>query len=76
MQDESLVVALLNRGTETASITVDMRAHLTVPWDVYRVRDLWKKVDRGPYDIPFTTEVQAHEAKIFRVWKVACTVGC
>ena len=76
MQDESMVVALLNRGSETASITVSMREHLTVPWDVYRMRDLWKGQDKGPYDIPFTTEVQAHEAKVFRIWKVACTVGC
>lgn len=76
MKDESMVVALLNRGTETADITMNLREHLTVPWDVYRMRDLWKGQDRGPYDIPFTTEVQAHEAKVYRIWKVACTVGC
>jgi alpha-galactosidase len=76
MADESMAVALLNRGSETAWMTLNMRQHLTVGWDVYRMRDLWKAKDLGPYDIPFTTEVRSHEAKIYRVWKVACTVGC
>lgn len=76
MKDGSLAIALLNRGSETAYITVDMRRDLTVPWDVYRMRDLWKHKDLGPYDIPYTTEVRSHEAKVYRAWKVACTVGC
>jgi alpha-galactosidase len=76
LEDESMAIALLNRGSETKSITVSMREHLTVGWDVYKLRDLWKGVDKGPYDIPFTTEVRAHEAKVYRAWKVACTVGC
>ncbi|KAF2749112.1 glycoside hydrolase family 27 protein [Sporormia fimetaria CBS 119925] len=76
LADESLAVALLNRGSETAYITVDMRRDLTVPWDVYRLRDLWKHRDLGPYDIPFTAEVRSHEAKVYRVWKVECRVGC
>jgi alpha-galactosidase len=76
MKDESLALLLLNRGSETASLTVDMRRDLTVPWDVYRMRDLWRHKDLGPYDIPYTTEVRSHEAKVYRVWKVACTVGC
>ena len=71
-----MAVALLNRGSATAHMTVDMRRDLTVPWDIYRMRDLWKHQDRGPYDIPFTTEVRAHEAKVYRFWKVGCTVGC
>jgi alpha-galactosidase len=76
LADESMAVMLLNRGSATSEITVDMRRDLTVPWDVYRLRDLWKHKDQGPYDIPFTTEVRSHEAKVYRVWKVACTVGC
>ena len=76
LADESMAVMLLNRGGATSEITVDMRRDLTVPWDVYRLRDLWKGVDKGPYDIPFTVEVRAHEAKVYRVWKVACTIGC
>ncbi|KAF2259084.1 glycoside hydrolase [Lojkania enalia] len=76
MQDESMAIALLNRGSTTADMTVSMRRDLTVGWDVYKLRDLWKGKDLGPYDIPFTTEVRPHEAKIYRAWKVACTVGC
>ncbi|KAF2791418.1 glycoside hydrolase family 27 protein [Melanomma pulvis-pyrius CBS 109.77] len=76
LADESMAIALLNRGSETKSITVSMREHLTVGWDVYRLRDLWKGKDLGPYDIPYTTEVRSHEVKVYRAWKVACTVGC
>ncbi|KAF2712558.1 glycoside hydrolase family 27 protein [Pleomassaria siparia CBS 279.74] len=76
LSDKSMAIALLNRGSETKSITVSMREHLTVGWDVYRLRDLWKAKDMGPYDIPFTTEVRSHEVKVYRAWKVACTVGC
>lgn len=76
MADQSMIVALLNRGSTTADITVSMREHLTVPWDIYRMRDLWKGQDRGPYDIPFTTEVRPHEAKVYRIWQIACTIGC
>ncbi|PVI05753.1 glycoside hydrolase family 27 protein [Periconia macrospinosa] len=72
----AMAIALLNRGGTPAMITVSMREHLTVPWDVYKLRDLWKGQDRGPYDIPFTTEVRSHEAKVYRVEQVACTVGC
>jgi alpha-galactosidase len=71
-----LALVLLNRGGETAYVTVDMRRDLTVPWDVYRMRDLWKHQDLGPYDIAYTAEVRAHEAKVYRVWKVECRVGC
>ncbi|KAF2190397.1 glycoside hydrolase family 27 protein [Zopfia rhizophila CBS 207.26] len=70
LADESIAVALLNRGTATADMTFSMRRDLTVPWDVYRMRDLWKHRDLGPYDIPYTTEVQAHEAKVYRIWPV------
>ena len=68
MADGSVVVALLNRGAATADMTVSPRRDLTVPWDKYRVRDLWKHKDLGPYDIPFTTEVMSHEARILRLY--------
>ncbi|KAF2740967.1 glycoside hydrolase [Polyplosphaeria fusca] len=76
MKDESMAIALLNRGDATADMTVNMRKDLTVGWDVYKLRDLLKHKDLGPYDIPFTVEVRAHEAKMYRAYKVACTVGC
>lgn len=70
MADGSIAVALLNRGTATADMTLSPRKDLQVPWDRYRVRDLWKHKDLGPYDIPFTTEVMSHEARVLRLWKV------
>jgi hypothetical protein len=33
--------------------------------DRYSVRDLWQHRDLGAYDIPFTAEVQSHEAKVY-----------
>lgn len=73
MHDGSVVVALLNRGSATAEMTLDMRRDLTYDWDLVRIRDLWKHKDHGPYDIPYTTEVMPHEAKMFRIWQVTNT---
>lgn len=70
MEDESIAIALLNRGSATADITMSPRRDLTVPFDVYRLRDLWKHKDLGPYDIPFTVEVRPHEAKMYRMYAV------
>jgi alpha-galactosidase len=70
MADESIAIALLNRGSATADITMSPRRDLTVPFDVYRLRDLWKHKDLGPYDIPFTVEVKPHEAKMYRMYAV------
>lgn len=67
MHDGSIVVALLNRGSQTADMTISPRRDLTAPWDLYRLRDLWKHKDHGPYDIPYTTEVMPHEAKMLRL---------
>lgn len=71
LADGSYAVALLNRGSATADMTVSLRRDLTLPWDKYRVRDLWLKKDLGVYDIPFTTEVMSHEARILRFFKAA-----
>jgi alpha-galactosidase len=68
MADGSVVVALLNRGAATADMTVSPRRDLGEPWVRYRVRDLWKHQDAGPYDIPYTTEVMSHEAKLLRLF--------
>jgi alpha-galactosidase len=70
MADGSWVVALLNRGAATAEMNVNPRRDLSLPWDRYRVRDLWAHKDRGPYDIPYTVEVMSHEAKVLRLWPV------
>ena len=69
MSDGSYAVALLNRGSFTAEMSVSPRRDLTMTWDKYRLRDLWKHKE-GIYDIPYTTEVMPHEAKILRLWQV------
>lgn len=67
LADGSHAVLLLNRGAATATMTFSPRADLQVPMDRYSVRDLWAHRDLGSYDIPFTAEVQSHEARVFRI---------
>ncbi|RDL29946.1 Alpha-galactosidase [Venustampulla echinocandica] len=69
MLDGSYAVALLNRGSFTAEMSISPRRDLTMPWDQYRLRDLWKHKE-GTYDVPYTTEVMPHEAKVLRLWQV------
>lgn len=59
-----VAVALLNRGSATAEITVSPGRDLGESWKRYRVRDLWRHADLGDYDIPFTAEVIGHEARV------------
>ncbi|CAG8980971.1 hypothetical protein HYALB_00012303 [Hymenoscyphus albidus] len=70
MSDGSYAVALLNRGSSTAEMSVSPRRDLTIDWDTYRLRDLWKHEDHGPYDITYTTEVMSHEAKVLRLYPI------
>ncbi len=70
LSDGSWAVALLNRGSATADITISMRKDLHLPWNKYSVRDLWQHADLGTYDIPYTAEVISHETKVFRVREV------
>lgn len=67
MADESWAVALLNRGSTTADMSVSPRRDLAITWDKYLVRDCWRHKDLGPYDIPYTVEVRGNEAKILRI---------
>jgi alpha-galactosidase len=59
-----VAVALLNRGSATAEITVSPGRDLGESWKRYAVRDLWRHADLGDYDIPFTAEVIGHEARV------------
>jgi alpha-galactosidase len=43
--------------------------------DRYSVRDLWQQRDLGAYDIPFTAEVQSHEAKVYRIRQLATSAN-
>ncbi|HEX5685741.1 MAG TPA: glycoside hydrolase family 27 protein [Ideonella sp.] len=67
----SVAVALLNRGSATADMTISPRRDLTVPWKHYRVRDLWRHAEMGTFDSPFTTEVISHEARVLLLTPVA-----
>jgi alpha-galactosidase len=67
LSDGSHAVLLLNRGAATAEITFSPRRDMQVPMDRYSVRDLWQHRDMGTYEIPFTAEVQSHEARVFRI---------
>lgn len=71
LADGSHAVLLLNRGAATADITFSPRRDMQVPMDRYTVRDLWKHRDLGTYDIPFTAEVQSHEARVFRIRRLS-----
>ena len=75
LADGSHAVLLLNRGAATADISVSPRRDLQAPMDRYSVRDLWQHRDLGTYDIPFTAEVQSHEAKVYRVRQLATSAN-
>jgi alpha-galactosidase len=68
-------VLLLNRGAATADMSFSPRRDLAVPMDSYRVRDVWQHRNLGTYDIPFTTEVQSHEAKVYVVHSLSTSVN-
>lgn len=70
MEDGSYAVALLNRGGVTADMSISPQRDLTVAWDKYTVRDVWKHETTGPYDTPYMVEVIGHEAKILRLYEV------
>ena len=71
LSDGSHAVLLLNRAAATAEITFSPRRDMQVPMDRYSVRDLWQHRDMGTYEIPFTAEVQSHEARVFRIRRLS-----
>ena len=75
LHDGSQAVLLLNRGAATADMTFSPRRDLQAPMDRYSVRDLWQHRDLGAYDIPFTAEVQSHEARVYRIRQLATSAN-
>jgi alpha-galactosidase len=71
LSDGSHAVLLLNRGAATAEITFSPRRDMQVPMDRYSVRDLWQHREMGTYEVPFTAEVQSHEARVFRIQQLS-----
>jgi alpha-galactosidase len=69
MADGSYAAALLNRGTETAEMSVSPPRDLEEDWAQYRARDLWKHKE-GIDNVTFSIQVMPHKAKILRLWEV------
>jgi len=69
MSDGSPAIALLNRGTFTATMTVSPFRDLGKWWPKYKIRDIWKHEEQGVFNFtnPYTVEVAPHEAKILRI---------
>jgi alpha-galactosidase len=68
-------VLLLNRGAATAEMSFSPRRDIPTPMDSYTVRDLWAHRTLGIYDIPFTAEVQSHEAKVYLVHSLSTSAN-
>lgn len=71
LDDGSVAVAFLNRGSETALMSLYVQKYLEVEWRSYTVRDLWAHEEEGPLKEPaFSAEVIPHEAKVFKLTAV------
>jgi alpha-galactosidase len=68
MSDGSWAVAMLNRGSETESISVDWLQDLGLDWDDVQVRDLWKRKDMGVFSKSYQYEVISHQAVMLRLY--------
>lgn len=67
LEDKSVAVAFLNRGSETALMSLYLQEYMQVEWRSYTVRDLWAHTEEGPLQQPeFSAEVIPHEAKVFK----------
>lgn len=68
LNDSSVAVAFLNRGSETTLMTLNVQMYLEVEWHSYIVRDLWAREEQGPLTLPaVSAEVLPHEAKVFKL---------
>lgn len=68
LNDTSVAVAFLNRGSETTLMSLNIQLYLEVEWRSYIVRDLWAHEEQGPLTLPaISAEVLPHEAKVFKL---------
>lgn len=67
LSDGSWAVALLNRGSTTAVMSLDWQQDLGLEWDSVTIRDLWKHQDVETDGLVYDVEVIGHEAKVLRV---------
>lgn len=68
MSDGSWAVALLNRGSETETISIDWQQDLGLDWSKAKVRDLWKHKDMGEFSKDYGVEVISHQAVMLRMY--------
>ncbi len=64
LADGSWAVALLNRSSQTAIMSLNIQQDLDLPWKKMLVRDIGAKRDMGAFEQRYSTEVQSHEAKM------------
>lgn len=68
LEDGSIAIAFLNRGSELALMSLYLQRYLFVEWRSYTVKDLWTHEQQGPLKAPaFSAEVLPHEAKVYRL---------
>ena len=60
-------VALFNRGSGTANVTVRFSDIGMTQQDTVRVRDLWAKADKGGYTGSYSMSVPSHGSGLFRL---------
>jgi len=67
LADGSWAVALLNRGTKEAMMTINFKDDLRLTWSGVKVRDLWLHRDMGLFNDAYTAPVLPHEAVMLKL---------
>lgn len=69
LENGDIALAVLNRGTTTREVTLDLADYYLESGQKYAVRDLWTHAYTDTTDVSFSTRVKSHETKVFRVSK-------
>ena len=67
LENGDIALAVLNRGTTTRNVKLDLPDYYLVAGKKYFVRDLWAHDYVETNGDSFTTRVASHETKVFRV---------
>lgn len=68
MSDGSWAIAMLNRGSETETISINWLEDLGLDWEEVYVRDLWEHKDMGMFPKSYQDEVISHQATMLRIY--------
>jgi len=68
LRDGSVCVVMLNRGTESASMSFSLEEAGMTESERVRVRDLWAHEDKGIVTSSYTTTVGGHDVAMLRVY--------